>query len=101
MPPKSKDVLEVKPLSKSARSPSHSPKPKDRKRAATKISNYGSEGVTDNDIFNLPVSDYKILALLTAVAAVVRLFRIYQPTSVVFDEVQCVLTRPLAQLFLR
>jgi dolichyl-phosphate-mannose--protein O-mannosyl transferase len=28
------------------------------------------------------------LAMLTGVAAVVRLFRIQQPTSVVFDEVQ-------------
>lgn len=33
------------------------------------------------------------MVLVTIVAAVVRLFRIYQPTSVVFDEVQYVLTR--------
>lgn len=49
---------------------------------------YRSHGVTDNDIFMLPSSDFQLLGLLTAVAAVVRLFRIYQPSSVVFDEVQ-------------
>ena len=48
---------------------------------------YRSEGVKDNDIFLLPGSDFQILAVVTVVAAVVRLFRIYQPTSVVFDEV--------------
>ena len=87
---KSKELLEVKPLQKGGRSPSRSPKPKNRKRAVAKTSNYGSEGVADYDIFNLPTSDYKTLAVVTAVAAVVRLFRIYQPSSVVFDEVQCV-----------
>lgn len=49
---------------------------------------YTSEGVTDHDIFNLPGSDWQLLVLLTVIAAVVRLFRIYQPSSVVFDEVQ-------------
>jgi dolichyl-phosphate-mannose-protein mannosyltransferase len=44
--------------------------------------------VTDNDIFNLPGSDWQLLGVLTVVAAIVRLFRIYQPSSVVFDEVQ-------------
>lgn len=48
---------------------------------------YASEGVTNNDIFNLPSSDWQLLGFLTVVALVVRLFRIYQPTSVVFDEV--------------
>ncbi|KIX06467.1 uncharacterized protein Z518_04443 [Rhinocladiella mackenziei CBS 650.93] len=52
-----------------------------------KKKSYASEGVTDNDVFLLPVSDYQMMALLTIVAAVVRLFKIYQPTSVVFDEV--------------
>lgn len=51
---------------------------------------YASDGVQDNDIFLLPISDYQIMLVLTAVAAFVRLFRIYQPTSVVFDEVQYV-----------
>jgi dolichyl-phosphate-mannose-protein mannosyltransferase len=45
-------------------------------------------GVKDNDIFLLPSSDYSIMILLTIIAAAVRLFRIYQPSSVVFDEVQ-------------
>lgn len=53
-----------------------------------RVKNYASDGVTDNDIFMLPASDYQLLGLLTAIAALVRLFRIYQPSSVVFDEVQ-------------
>jgi dolichyl-phosphate-mannose-protein mannosyltransferase len=51
---------------------------------------YQSEGVTDNDIFSLPSSDWQLLAILTILASFTRLFRIYQPTSVVFDEVQYV-----------
>lgn len=53
-----------------------------------KPTDYSSHGVTDNDIFLLPGSDFQLLGLLTALAAMVRLFRIYQPSSVVFDEVQ-------------
>lgn len=53
-----------------------------------KPKDYSSHGVTDNDIFMLPSSDFQLLGVLTLVAAVVRLFRIYQPSSVVFDEVQ-------------
>jgi len=53
-----------------------------------KPTDYSSHGVTDNDIFMLPSSDFQLLGLLTVIAAVVRLFRIYQPSSVVFDEVQ-------------
>lgn len=49
---------------------------------------YSSEGVEDHDIFRLPGSDWQLLAVLTVLAAVVRLFRIYEPASVVFDEVQ-------------
>ena len=49
---------------------------------------YSSHGVMDNDVFLLPTSDLQLLGLLTVIAAVVRLFRIYQPSSVVFDEVQ-------------
>lgn len=56
--------------------------------ANQKPTDYTSHGVTDNDIFMLPSSDYQLLGVLTAVAAMVRLFRIYQPSSVVFDEVQ-------------
>ena len=55
---------------------------------AEKPTDYSSHGVTDNDIFLLPGSDFQLLGLLTAIAAMVRLFRIYQPSSVVFDEVQ-------------
>ncbi|RMZ81284.1 hypothetical protein DV737_g2558, partial [Chaetothyriales sp. CBS 132003] len=54
---------------------------------APKSKGYGSRGVTDNDIFLLPVSDYQWMAAVTVLAAAVRLFRLYQPTSVVFDEV--------------
>ncbi|KAL6712435.1 Dolichyl-phosphate-mannose--protein mannosyltransferase 1 [Coniothyrium glycines] len=59
--------------------PQQQPKPKAR--------GYGSEGVQDHDIFNLPGSDWQLLLVLTLVAGVVRLFRIAQPSSVVFDEV--------------
>jgi dolichyl-phosphate-mannose-protein mannosyltransferase len=56
--------------------------------AKKKAEDYRSEGVSDYDIFALPSSDYQLLGILVLVAAVVRLFRIYQPSSVVFDEVQ-------------
>jgi dolichyl-phosphate-mannose-protein mannosyltransferase len=92
MYPKSKETLSVRPPSRGGRSPSRSPKPKSRKPIPQKRLDYGSEGVADNNIFNLPVSDYKWLAALTLVTAIVRLFRIYQPTSVVFDEVQSVVS---------
>ena len=91
-----RDTLEVRPLSKSGRSPSRSPNSKNRKKAGGGGGggggerSYASDGVKDNNIFALPSFDYRILAFLTIVAAVVRLFRIYQPTSVVFDEVQYV-----------
>ncbi|TGJ83354.1 hypothetical protein E0Z10_g5421 [Xylaria hypoxylon] len=48
---------------------------------------FTSDGVDDNDVFLLPVSDYQVMLLVTIIGAIVRLFRIYQPTSVVFDEV--------------
>lgn len=84
---KSKDTLAVRPQSRGRRSPSRSPKPKNRKPVHTQPSSYASDGVKEHDILNLPASDYKLLVLVTAIAAVVRLFRIYNPTSVVFDEV--------------
>ena len=87
---RSRDTLEVKPLPKSGRSPSRSPNSKNRKKQSEASSSYASEGVTNNNIFSLPTTDYRALAFLTLVAAVVRLFRIYQPSSVVFDEVQYV-----------
>jgi dolichyl-phosphate-mannose-protein mannosyltransferase len=52
-----------------------------------KSKTYASDGVEDNDIFLLPGSDFQILLVVTLVAFAVRLFRIYQPSSVVFDEV--------------
>ncbi|KAI5801502.1 dolichyl-phosphate-mannose-protein mannosyltransferase [Peziza echinospora] len=50
----------------------------------------GSEpgpSVPDNDIFLLPSKDYEIMFGLVTVAIVVRLYKIWQPSSVVFDEV--------------
>lgn len=79
-----KDTL--RPQSRSGRSRSRSPKPKSKPAAVPQ--SYASEGVKNNDIFQLPGSDYKLIVLVTMIAAAVRLFRIYQPTSVVFDEVQ-------------
>lgn len=54
----------------------------------SKKKSYASDGVNDNDIFDLPAMDYYIMGAMTVLACAVRLFRIYQPTSVVFDEVQ-------------
>lgn len=54
---------------------------------SSKSKDYTSEGVRDNDITNLEATDYEVLGVVTIVALFVRLFRIYQPSSVVFDEV--------------
>lgn len=62
------------------------PKPKD--------DDYSSDGVDDNDVFLLPISDFQIALVVTILAAIVRLYRIYQPSSVVFDEVQYVCPKP-------
>lgn len=74
-------------------SPSPPPGVKSNKSAKSKAlvkrrDDYGSDGVRDNDVFLLPLSDYQTVICLTILASVVRLFRIWQPTSVVFDEVQ-------------
>lgn len=58
------------------------------KTKAKKESSYKSDGVNDNDVFLLPGSDYVVCLGLTVLATVVRIYRIYQPSSVVFDEVQ-------------
>jgi len=72
-----------------SRSPARSPAPNGRKKQQKqKPTGYTSEGVKDYDIFNLPGSDWQLLGVLVLVAGVVRLFRIAQPSSVVFDEVQ-------------
>lgn len=67
---------------------SPSPAPSQKSKKAKRPDDFSSDGVEDNDVFLLPVSDYQVMTALTIVAAAVRLFRIYQPTSVVFDEVQ-------------
>lgn len=72
-----------------ARQPSEtSPAPSKSKSRAKKSTSYKSDGVEDNDVFLLPVSDYAVAFGVTILAAIVRIFRIYQPSSVVFDEVQ-------------
>jgi dolichyl-phosphate-mannose-protein mannosyltransferase len=81
--------------SKRAFEKSRSPEPPVRNGSTPKQNNkksYASDGVKDNDIFLLPAFDYQVMGAMTVLAAVVRLFRIYQPTSVVFDEVQYVRT---------
>ncbi|KAF2970510.1 hypothetical protein GQX73_g3051 [Xylaria multiplex] len=62
-------------------------KPETQVQAAKSHDDFTSDGVQDNDVFLLPVSDYNVMLLVTVIGAIVRLFRIYQPTSVVFDEV--------------
>ncbi|KAI5867678.1 glycosyltransferase family 39 protein [Durotheca rogersii] len=61
--------------------------PKSKNQVDKPHDDYTSQGVEDNDVFLLPVSDYQVMLVLTILGAIVRLFRIYQPTSVVFDEV--------------
>ncbi|KAF3315079.1 hypothetical protein TWF173_004289 [Orbilia oligospora] len=79
------------PASPSVAATSSSSKKKSGKASASSStkSNYWSTWGTirDFDIFSLPSSDWSILIVLTVLAVFVRLFRIHQPTSVVFDEV--------------
>lgn len=75
--------------SKSARSAAP---PVQVKSASAEVTDYSSEGVKNNDISTLKSKDWELCGVLTVVALFVRLFRIYQPTSVVFDEVQYVLS---------
>ncbi|KAF2090172.1 glycosyltransferase family 39 protein [Saccharata proteae CBS 121410] len=79
--------LQQKPPNCRGKSPGRSPARNSTKAPKGKTTDYTSVGVKDNDIFKLPGSDWQLLGLLTVVAAAVRLFRIYQPSSVVFDEV--------------
>ncbi|KAJ8110928.1 hypothetical protein ONZ43_g5744 [Nemania bipapillata] len=67
--------------------PNANPKSETRVQAKKPHDDFTSDGVEDNDVFLLPVSDYQVMLLVTIIGAIVRLFRIYQPTSVVFDEV--------------
>ncbi|KKY15675.1 putative protein mannosyltransferase 1 [Diplodia seriata] len=78
-----KTLLEQQPPPRGGRGKS----PARFKNQKSVVRSYASEGVKDNDISKLPGSDWQLLGLLTLVAAGVRLFRIYQPGSVVFDEV--------------
>jgi len=71
-----------------SRSPARNGRTQQKSQQQQKVQGYASEGVRDHDILNLPSSDWSLLAMLTALATAVRLFRIQQPTSVVFDEVQ-------------
>jgi dolichyl-phosphate-mannose-protein mannosyltransferase len=66
------------------------PTQKSKSKATKRKDDYSSEGVEDNDVFLLPGSDFQLVLAITVLAAAVRLFRISQPTSVVFDEVQYV-----------
>lgn len=63
---------------------------KSKNKSKSKSTSYQSDGVEDNDVFLLPLSDYWVALALILVATLVRVYKIYQPTSVVFDEVQCV-----------
>ena len=56
-------------------------------KAVNSKTDYTSDGVKDNNIAYLKSSDWEFLGALTILALFVRLFRIYQPSSVVFDEV--------------
>ncbi|KAF4309706.1 Glycosyl transferase family 39 [Botryosphaeria dothidea] len=78
-----KTLLQQQPSPRGGRGKS----PARSKHQKSHVRDYTSEGVKDNDISKLPATDWQLLGLLTLVAAGVRLFRIYQPGSVVFDEV--------------
>jgi dolichyl-phosphate-mannose-protein mannosyltransferase len=56
--------------------------------ATAKPVGFASEGVENYDVSTLKANDWSICGALTVVALFVRLFRLSQPTSVVFDEVQ-------------
>lgn len=81
-------------MAKSAKSGNSTPakvlQSAERPTIVKKPEDYTSEGVEDHDVFLLPGSDYQAMIAVTVLATIVRLFRIYQPSSVVFDEVQCV-----------
>ncbi|CZT14749.1 related to dolichyl-phosphate-mannose-protein mannosyltransferase [Ramularia collo-cygni] len=60
---------------------------RDKPANADNTTEYTSVGVKDNNIFHLGSTDWELLGGVTLLALFIRLFRIYQPTSVVFDEV--------------
>lgn len=59
-------------------------------KPTTKPISFASEGVENYDVSTLKSDDWLICGALSVVALFVRLFRLSQPTSVVFDEVQYV-----------
>lgn len=59
-----------------------------KSKKANKNASYKSDGVEDNDVFLLPGPDYVAALGVTVLSTIVRLYKIYMPTSVVFDEVQ-------------
>ncbi|KAJ4298433.1 Dolichyl-phosphate-mannose--protein mannosyltransferase 1 [Collariella sp. IMI 366227] len=67
--------------------PASNPTQKPKTKATKHKDDYSSEGVEDNDVFLMSGSDFSLVLGIIMLAAAVRLFRIYQPTSVVFDEV--------------
>ena len=67
-------------------------------KSSIKPRDFSSEGVKNYDVSTLKATDWEICGVMTLVAVFVRLFRISQPTSVVFDEVQYVPFSPLAAL---
>lgn len=77
----------AKPSKAVQQSPASAHKSAQPKSILKKTDDYTSEGVVDHDVFLLPGTDYQVMIAVTVLAAVVRLFRIYQPSSVVFDEV--------------
>lgn len=83
--PPSRQPSPAPPATSVVAAPVPAAKPKNKSK---KITSYRSEGVEDHDVFLLPVSDYYAALAVTLVATAVRLFKIYTPTSVVFDEVQ-------------
>ncbi len=78
----------AKPSKAVQQSPVSAHKSAQPKSILKKTDDYTSDGVVDHDVFLLPGTDYQVMIAVTVLAAVVRLFRIYQPSSVVFDEVQ-------------
>lgn len=89
----SHEHLEEKKIRSSSRSPARAPKTSNGRAKGTTVQapkGFASQGVKDNDIFKLPKSDWELLAIITVIGSLVRLFRLSQPTSVVFDEVQYV-----------
>jgi dolichyl-phosphate-mannose-protein mannosyltransferase len=85
---KSPSLKKKKNGASSSSSSSPPPSPQYAEKPLLSLTEDTDSGIKDNDIFLLPSSDYSIMVLLTIVAVAVRLFRIHQPSSVVFDEVQ-------------